>query len=431
MRKVFSHISVAVSGLLVSMFSVSCHKVDPEPVSPAHYDNVLLLYSAGYNSLCVDLEEDVNDIKKGYLPSKSDSKAVLVFSKRKKNNDYYYAIKTPAYLIQLFKDGKGNVVSDTVKTWPAGTVAASTKTLNEVLGVVRDEYPSDKYGMIFSSHASGWVPCGYFSSGRMPSLIAPMGAGGFNAEQLVPYVEPEYNPDLPRVKSIGMDNVGSSLAYEMEIEDFAAAIPMKMDYIIMDACLMGGVETAYALHSKCDRLVFSQAEVLADGLCDYTAVTGHLFKKGGADLNALCEDSYRHYDSLTGNDRSLTISMVDCALMEKLAAACRPVFEKYRSQIETVNPYDVQEYFYNRRRHWHYDFLDILEKSGVPEPELEGIRSVLDQCILYKNATEKFFTISIDNYSGLSMFLPSDSGDEELTEFYKSLSWNNATLLVK
>ena len=77
-----------------------------------------------------------------------------------------------------------------------------------------------------------------------------------------------------------MDNVANSRAYEMNIEDFAAAIPMKMDYIIMDACLMGGIEVAYALKDKCDRIIFSQAEVIGDGLCEYDTMASRLLAGG-------------------------------------------------------------------------------------------------------------------------------------------------------
>lgn len=73
MCRVFNNINVAVLGLLVSVLAVSCEKVYPvDPVLPSRYDQVLLMYSAGYNSLSGDLEDDVNDMKRGYLPSKTD-----------------------------------------------------------------------------------------------------------------------------------------------------------------------------------------------------------------------------------------------------------------------------------------------------------------------------------------------------------------------
>ena len=168
----------------------------------------------------------------------------------------------------------------------------------------------------------------------------------------VPYILPDEDIPGPAVKSIGVDNITSTSTYEMELEAFAEAVPMKLDYIIFDACLMGGVEVAYALKDKCHYVVFSQTEVLADGLCDYKTLTSRLLNKNIPALVELCEDSREHYASQQDEVRkSLTISLVDCSRMDALASACRTMFQKYRSGLLTVWPDDVQGYF-RYRKHW-------------------------------------------------------------------------------
>ena len=155
---------------------------------------VLLVYSAGFNSLSADLEDDVDDIKTGLIPSKTSRSILLVFSKRTRNNAYDYSVKTPAHLIRLYLDTDGDMVSDTLRTWPEGTVAASASTLGEVLSYVRTLYPSSEYGMIFSSHASGWVPKGYYSTGSISQYAvgAQMSPGLLPAsERPVFSLEPE------------------------------------------------------------------------------------------------------------------------------------------------------------------------------------------------------------------------------------------------
>lgn len=382
---------------------------------------VMILYSAGFNSLCAALEDDVNDIKSGYLPLVgSMSKAVLVYSRRLSETGRY-TDRTPSYLIRLSVDGWGKVISDTLKTWPETDEAVSASTMTDVLETVKGLYPHASYGMVFSSHGSGWLPSGYYSTGKITAGTAGL--------QAVPYIDPNSDGSMPRVKSIGIDNITSRNTYEMEIETFAQALPMKFDYIIIDACLMGGIELAYALKDKCDKLVFSQAEVLEDGLCDYTTLTQRVLKPVEPDLYNLCEDSYRHYKNQDDPIyRSLTISMIDCTRLDGLAESCKSLFSKYRNQISLVNAANVQGYF-RARKHWFYDLTDILRQSGIPEADMAGYNKAMSDCVLYNAATDTFINFDIRTHCGLSMYLPAD-GNSELDEFYKTLSWNKASGLV-
>ena len=382
---------------------------------------VLVLYSAGFNSLCAALEDDVNDMKSGYLPLVgSMSKAVLVYSRRLSETGKY-TDRTPSYLIRLSVDGWGKVISDTLKTWPETDEAVSASTMTDVLETVKGLYPHASYGMVFSSHGSGWLPSGYYSTGKITAGTAGL--------QAVPYIDPNSDGSMPRVKSIGIDNITSRNTYEMEIETFAQALPMKFDYIIIDACLMGCIEVAYALKDKCDKLVFSQAEVLEDGLCDYTTLTQRVLRPVVPDLYNLCEDSYRHYKNQDDPIyRSLTISMIDCTRLDGLAESCKSLFSKYRNQISLVNAANVQGYF-RSRKHWFYDLTDILRQSGVPEADMTDYNKAMSDCVLYNAATDTFINFDIRTHCGLSMYLPAD-GNSELDEFYKTLSWNKASGLV-
>lgn len=382
---------------------------------------VLVLYSAGFNSLCAALEDDVNDMKSGYLPLVgSMSKAVLVYSRRLSETGRY-TDRTPSYLIRLSVDGWGKVISDTLKTWPETDEAVSASTMTDVLETVKGLYPHASYGMVFSSHGSGWLPSGYYSTGKITAGTAGL--------QAVPYIDPNSDGSMPRVKSIGIDNITSRNTYEMEIETFAQALPMKFDYIIIDACLMGCIEVAYALKDKCDKLVFSQAEVLEDGLCDYTTLTQRVLRPAVPDLYNLCEDSYRHYKNQDDPIyRSLTISMIDCTRLDGLAESCKSLFSKYRNQISLVNAANVQGYF-RSRKHWFYDLTDILRQSGVPEEDMTDYNKAMSDCVLYNAATDTFINFDIRTHCGLSMYLPAD-GNSELDEFYKTLSWNKASGLV-
>lgn len=426
--------------LFIVLAVASCTKYD-EPVIkdsgtrrtevPAKC-KVLLLYSAGFNSLCSELEADVDDMASGYLPLRNSAAASILVYSRRLTASRRYTDPAPSYLIRLSRDAYGNVFRDTLKTWPKEMVAASVKAVNEVLTSVKELYPNADYGMIFSSHGTGWLPSGYYSSGKITNIATALSpSAGLNYDLVpVPYTE-FYDDEQIKVKSIGADNINSSETYEMNIEDFAAAIPMKLDYMIIDACLMGGVEVAYALRNKCDKLVFSQAEVLADGLCDYNTVAKRLLLSSEPDLLGICSDSWEHYSSQSVEwRRSLTISMVDCTRLSPLAEACRKLFSEHQSEIMSVWPDDVQGYF-RFSKHWFYDLEDILVKARIPESDLEDFRNAMNGCILYKNASVNFLQdFTIKTFCGLSMYLPSD-GNATLNEFYKTLSWNADTGLVR
>lgn len=429
-KQLVNNIRTALASLLM-LSAVACDKTfDDMPgnkgtapvrdVTPEKAQ-VMILYSAGFNSLSAALEDDVNDIKSGYLPLVgSMSKAVLVYSRRLSETGRY-TDRTPSYLIRLSVDGWGKVVSDTLKTWPETDEAVSASTMTDVLETVKGLYPHASYGMVFSSHGSGWLPSGYYSTGKITAGTAGL--------QAVPYIDPNSDGSMPRVKSIGIDNITSRNTYEMEIETFAQALPMKFDYIIIDACLMGCIEVAYALKDKCDKLVFSQAEVLEDGLCDYTTLTQRVLRPVVPDLYNLCEDSYRHYKNQDDPIyRSLTISMIDCTRLDGLAESCKSLFSKYRNQISLVNAANVQGYF-RSRKHWFYDLTDILRQSGVPEADMTDYNKAMSDCVLYNAATDTFINFDIRTHCGLSMYLPAD-GNSELDEFYKTLSWNKASGLV-
>lgn len=392
--------------------------------------NVLLLYSAGYNSLTRYLTEDIDDIMKGWLPGSGRNDNILLIYSHLKGDT---APSSPT-LTRVLMGTDGNIVKDTLMVYPEGTRSATGGQLHDVLDFVQDAFPAKSYGMIFSSHATGYLPAGYYSAPYNYTFTEKTGVmyrPGYErpATQPVPYVAPEHDPSLPEVKSIGQDLVNGNISYEIELDDFAKAIPMQLEYLLFDACLMGSVEVAYEFKDKVRHVGFSQTEVLAEGF-DYKTLTGHLLGSDIPDPQAVCEDYFHQYDIQSGVYRSATISMVDCTQMEPLAQICKTLFEKYRNEISSLRPDFVQRY-YRYDYHWFYDLADILVQAGATTEELADVNAALDKCIVYKACTPEFMgSFKLNTYSGLSMYLPCN-GSPELDKFYKTLSWNKATGLVE
>ena len=398
--------------------------------------NVLILYSAGFNSLRDFLNEDIRDLQKGWLPGSARNDNVLLVYSHAPTSRNAYSIPNPPTLTRICQGMDGITVLDTLMRYPAETHSATAEQLHDVLSYVREEFPAKSYGMIFSSHASGYVPAGFYSDPYSYMYVGKgaMYRGGFERRttQPVPYIEREHDPSLPAVKSIGQDQVGTPgnyLSYEIELDDFAKALPMQFEYILFDACLMGGIEVAYELKDKCRHIGFSQTEVLAEGF-NYQTLSTHLLGSDTADPKAVCEDYFNQYDIQSGVYRSATISMVDCSRMDPLAEVCKELFSKYSTQISKLDHTLVQRYF-RGSDHWFYDLEDIVAKAGATETELDKLRNALDDCIVYKAATPSFMqTFNINTYCGFSMYLPSN-GNIELNKYYRTLEWNKATSLVR
>ena len=378
--------------------------------------NVLLLYSAGY-TLNIDtyLKEDVQEFAGGWLPSsKAFSKdVVLVYAHLPVRSGNFRDLTSPV-LMRLYAGHDGNAVMDTLKVYDPGTISASASQLNEVLSYIYDRFPAEGYGMVMSSHGSGYLPQGFLN----------------NPDTYV-YSGPE-----PAQKSFGADQDYSGtgpVSREIEIQDLAQAIPMKLDYLLFDACYMGGVEVAYELREKCAYVGFSQAEVLADGF-NYANLSSHLLLGDAPDPLAVCEEYFQQYDVQSGIWRSATVSLIDCGRMQPLADVCRMLCEKYRSGLDEVNSHRVQGFF-RGGAHWFYDLQDMFVKAGISDDDQETLQAALDECVAYKAATPSFMIGSsggfyIDAFSGFSMYLPAN-GNPELDKYYRTLEWNKATSLVK
>ena len=397
--------------------------------------NVLLLYSAGYNSLTSYLKEDIEDLKTGWIPGGSRSEDVLLVYSHFPEASGKYSVPSSPVLTRLYTGLDGNVVSDTLVVYDPSVISSSPVQFSDVLTYVKEVFPAAGYGLIFSSHATGYLPAGFYQ--RPGDYIYKGDASqqmwvGLQGAVASPYVEPPYDPSLPAVKSIGQDQVGTSdgyISYEMELADFAEAIPMKLDYILFDACLMGGVEVAYQLRDKADVVGFSQAEVLAEGL-NYGTLTTHLLDTVHPDPIMVCRDYFEQYDVQEGVYRSATVSTIDCNALEPLAAVCHELFGKYSSEISRLQSGRVQRY-YRSGHHWFYDLESILVEAGINQEELDSLHAALDLCVLYKGHTPDFMgSFDIRTFSGFSMYLPSH-GTAELSRYYKTLDWNIATGLVK
>ncbi len=364
------------------------------------YKRVMIIYCEGYNNLTDDIELNLKQLDEGYLPAINDREAILVYAHDAKSK-YDWSTPSEPVVYRIYKH-YDEIVRDTIKRFPANELSVCAERVTEVMSFIKKSFPSQSYGLVYNSHASGWIPSDYEESSDNTTgwSISPQWIG---AEY-----EDTYTND-----------------HTLDVEKFAQAIPIHLDYIIFDCCLMGGVETNYALRDKTSYIVAAPTEVISEGF-DYYNMTKKLLKSEPIDLKGVCEDFYNKLASSS----YVTIALYDCAYMNELANSCKEVFAAHPNAAFNVNSSKVQNYNYSFR--YHYDFRDIIANMGASEKELESIDKVLEKLVLYKNATPYFIYTPINplTYSGLSMYLPNSSWPV-LNGFYKETDWNKATGLIR
>ena len=400
---------------LAALSMLACERQDPN--ATREYRDVVIYLGLGYNNLSSSLRANLEQFKEGNIPYSTADKAIVAFCHNTAPGEGYTAANPPV-LLQFCNRNGVNIV-DTLKIYPPEMKSASAESITEVLFDIRELFPSENYGMIFSSHSTGWTPCGYQGTDE----------GAFLLSEGQDTVQEEF----PLTKSLGSQYLGSYRNnLEMDLRDFASAIPMRLDYIIFDSCLMGGVEVAWELKDVCDKIVFSPAEILAEGFV-YKPLSWHLLAGRRPDLKSVCEDYFNYYNSQSGNSRSATITLLDCSGLEKLAEVYSEILAFHREEFDNLDRSKVQPYFYSSgsgTKDWFYDIRDAALQAGAFSGELSSLDEALADCIEYHAETDYFFKTPLERCCGLSMFLPSASRPK-LSAAYKSLGWNRATGLVE
>ena len=403
--------------------------VGPYGDPPEETRKVMLLYEAGFNSLSADISGNISALRGGYLPGKErDDDVILVFSHLTRTRRVY-SDETAPVIVRLYAEF-GEPRADTLKVWPVGKPIANKEMVTEVFNWVREEFPAASYGAIMSSHATGWLPKGYYNNPKQPPYNDDRGGS---------------NVWYSRRKTFGQEyyydhDTGSLQTEEIEIKDLAAAIPYRLDYILFDACLMATVEVAWELRNVCDYLAVSPCEIPAAGF-NYRTLAGHLLEPEVPDLQAVCEDYFDRYedDSVYG----ATITMVDCRRLEPLATTCRTLFERYRPGILSLAGKNVQVYdrvMGDKTFYAFFDLKDMLREAGATDPDLALLQEALDQALVYEAHTKRFIDVKLDRCCGLSTYLPAYSdyrkdiyhGSRVLDSLYNAnVAWNKATSLVE
>lgn len=378
--------TVLVTAALVLLSS--CEK---NPFSNDDYRKVVILYMAANNNLSSYAEQNIATLKGGFIPDKNSKDILIVYA--------HIAGNIPK-LTRLFKNSDGSVTEDPVAVYEDHN-SANGDVLKAVLNKVKAIFPAKEYGLILWSHATGWLPQGYYNSTFQGTWFEDPYAG--------------------MVKSFGEDR-----GVEMEIKELKSALPFHFNFIIFDCCFMGGIESVYELKDKATYIVASPTEILANGF-PYRDIMSPLFQTK-SNLEEACRLFYEYYNSQSGVHKSATIALYKTENLRQLATVAKGIFNNHRDKIQTLDMGTIQPYFRLNKR-WFWDLGNLIEEIATPTEYLT-FRTALENVVVAKWTTEYFIDIKINKFSGISTYIQNPS-NSFLDTFYKGFDWNFDSEMIK
>ena len=377
---------------------------DDDPVPAEKVTRTVLAYIMADNSLSGFASIDIDEMMKGMEAVDASLYNLLVYvddASREGSQSY----KFPT-LYRLSKDKNGNVVKETVKEYKE-QVSTDPAVMQEVLKRAFTEYPAESYGLVLWSHGEGWIP----------------------------------NP-LPLAKQastrwVGEDTTGGTTY--LNISDIAAILSEfpRFDFILFDACFMGGVEVLYEMRHAAHYLIASPAEILGSGF-PYDRIIPLIFSER-LQLEEVCRQFMAYYRAQSGYNRSGSITLIRADqldglaehVLHRLAAAARDVWSA--GNLADVSAGEVQPF---ERMHTHkfFDLADYYSRL-VPVPQYTDFDEQLSRTVLFSDYTDRIYSaVEYGSYGffdvrtccGLSTYIP-QPGLPSHNEAYRSTAWALAT----
>lgn len=376
-----------ITFLFCCLLLSGCSEERSSDIMPSAQRTVLV-YLAGDNSLSDEVWEKVDALVAGW---KNERDNLLVYQDTRGERG------TPSLMRVVSEAGSAH--TEVIKEYPDAN-SADPQLFSTVVRDALVGYPAPSYGLLLFSHGTGWLPAGSYSNPR------------------------HYNNTKAGLRSI-MDDAG----HEMEIADFAAAIPDgQFDYIVLEACLMSGVEVAAELRGKADYLVASSAEILSPGFTSvYDGLLDCLFQKA-PDMSGFAARYMAYCNSREGAYRSGTISVIDLKRMDELIRFVSPLLQdEVETDISSLQCFDRNE------NKLFFDFGDYMEQLIRQDNRAEEVadmekqlNKLLDQLVVYKASTPYFVNLPIRRHSGLTIYVEQEIYPG-LNDAYRELSWYRLT----
>lgn len=396
---------------LLVIVLAACSNEIPEQQPAKRSGRTVLAYLISNNagtSLDSDLRNNVIDMYTA-LGNMKESCTLLVFYRP-------YAGDTPLSkptLMSFYADGRGNINNVAALTGSELTfdavcriaqkkeytmnsqIATDPAVMEEVFTDMQTVAPSDSYGLILGSHASGWMK-------------------GNSVQSKAFGDDDGYNIDIPDLADVLKNSFSE-----------------KLDFVLFDACMMGTAEVGYELKEITSHCIASVMETPALGF-PYKQIFSYLYSEN-IDYSAVCHEfiSFNKVNNAWG-----TCAVMDCSQMENLASAVKAKLSEWQDALSSVSMQNVQRYGVNSYKYFSYDVLDFFRelgrKSGVVKTTdlneaIASVQSALNQAVIAKDCLSgvdyDFEGLTIDGtrFCGIGMYIPKEVNDY----VPDNISWNN------
>lgn len=396
---------------LLVIVLVACSNEIPEQQPAKRSGRTVLAYLISNNkagSLDTYLRDNVIDMYAA-LGNMKESCTLLVFYRP-------YAGDAPLgkpTLMSFYADGRGNINNVAALTGAELTfdavchvaqkkeytmnsqIATDPAVMEEVFTDMQKIAPSDSYGLILGSHATGWM------KGNSVQSKAFGDDGG-------------YNIDIPDLANV-----------------LKKSFSEKLDFVLFDACMMGNAEVGYELKDVTSHCIASVMETPVYGF-PYDQILPYLYTEN-IDYSAVCHEfmSFNKTNNLWG-----TCAVMDCSQMENLASAVKEKLSEWEDALSSVSMQNVQQYGVNSYKYFSYDVLDFFRelgrKSGIVKTTdlneaIASVQSALNQAVIAKDCLSgvdyDFDGLVIDGtrFCGIGMYIPKEVNDY----VPDNISWNN------
>ena len=357
-----------IAGLLLF---TSC-KDDKKDDNSSICQRTLICYVCGDNNLSSDAKENITSlILQGSKEIGKDNMIVVVVDNQKTNPTLIH-VRNGEY----------------TKSEPYETDFYMTdpEKMRQILTYIMNEYKSNSYALLLWGHSTGWM--------MERDTIA-----------------------YPNTRGYGSDNIGETgsgidkwINYTAMGKVFSQ-LPAKFDVIIGDICLLQCVEIAYELRNYTNYIVGAPSEVPGYGL-PYDSVIKYMFGSSEEDYKVLANAIYNN----TKGSYQVPTSLVKTSALEDLRQATLSLVKSGKLEAEHCNFNDVIYYFRFEGCPIMYDMQNIM-LNNLDSNSYTEWKKAFDNAVVYRAAGSQWntglkypifndFTVSEENYGGLSMFVP-------------------------
>lgn len=352
------------------------------------YKRTVLVYLAADNNLSSFALDDLKEMKQGLLETNADKLHLLV----------YIDTGSSPRLVELKKQN-GQVVEDVVRTYDDRNSVGVDETREVFADVFSNpDFKAESYGLIYWSHADGWIPYGQAST-----------------------------------RWVGQDKTDGD--HRMNISELVSVLEgaPHLDFLMFDACFMASVEVAYELRGFTDYYIGSPTENPGPGAPYERLVPLMAADQAAVEMSKAYFAAYEEiYNGGIGISNShwtggTSICVMRTDALEQLAALTAQLLPEEVVDIAALK----EEVFDYDHKGWGRDYVGYFDLKQLMEQVLDDASyatwtQAFDAAIAYWSTTPKNYSqfvgmFSMEGANGITHYIPGSSTQRDAA--YHSMKW--------